>query len=101
MEEDTPFFLSGKTYNEVLWTAPQGNAYYILAHAYIAAVLNILNGADPAPASTAIWWAQNSFFNTYGPTSTLSRTLRNQAIANATILDNYNNGYIGPGHCSE
>ena len=45
--EDTIFFLSNQTWYEVLWTAPKkGNAYYILAHAYIAAYLNELNGAD-------------------------------------------------------
>ena len=52
--EDTPFFGSGKTYYQALWTAPSGNAYYILAHAYIAAQLNILNGASvPANVQTA------------------------------------------------
>jgi hypothetical protein len=45
-EESTTFFLSGQTYYEVLWTAPAGNVYYILAHAYIAAELNQLNGAS-------------------------------------------------------
>ena len=35
---DTIFYLSGQSYYDVLWTPPQGgNAYYILAHAYIAA----------------------------------------------------------------
>ena len=31
--EDTTFFLSGQSYYQALWTAPNGNAYYILAHA--------------------------------------------------------------------
>jgi len=45
--EDTPFFLSGISYYEALWTEPKGgNAYYILAPAYIAARLNVLNGAS-------------------------------------------------------
>jgi hypothetical protein len=99
---DTPFFSSGQTYYQVLWTNPQGgNAYYILAHAYIAAELNQLNGASStAEVDAAMSWAK-TFFNTYTPTSTLSRSVRNNAIANAAILDNYNNGLIGPGHCSE
>ena len=46
--EDTPFFASGKTWYDALWTEPKGGeAYYILAHAYIAAALNFKNGADP------------------------------------------------------
>lgn len=43
----TPFFLSDQTYYEVLWTPPRGgNAYYILAHQYIAAGLNMASGAS-------------------------------------------------------
>jgi hypothetical protein len=99
--EDTVFFLSGQSWYNVLWTTPAGgNAYYILAHAYIAAHLNQLNGAAvPAEVSTALTFAV-SFFNTYEPGSTLTRSVRNSAISNAEILDNYNNGLIGPGHCS-
>ena len=98
---DELFFSSGKTYYEVLWTAPQGNAYYILAHAYIAAKLNILNGASaPSTVTAAVSYAE-TFFTTYTPTSSLSKSVRNAAIANAGTLDKYNNGLIGPGHCSE
>jgi len=98
---DTTFFLSGKTYYEVLWTSPAGNVYYILAQQYIAAKLNILNGASSTPqVDAAIAFAEN-FFATKTPTSSLTRAQRNAVLANATILDNYNNGLIGPGHCSE
>jgi hypothetical protein len=97
----TPAVLSGKTYHQVLWTAPQGNAYYILAHAYIAAKLNVLNGASSTPAvDAAITFAQ-SFFGTKGPNSSLTKTYRQQVLANALTLDNYNNGIIGPGHCTD
>ena len=61
------FFLSGKTYYEVLWTAPAGNVYYNLAHQYIAAKLNVLDGTTaPANVQAAITSAE-TFFNTYGP----------------------------------
>jgi len=97
--ENTIFFLSGKTYYRVLWTSPSGgNAYYILAHAYIAAVLNQLNGADTSAVSSQIAHAA-ALFAVYTPTSTLSRAVRADFIATAGILDNYNNGLIGPGHC--
>jgi len=94
-----PFFSSGKSWLQVLKTPPKGNVYYILAHQYIAAQLNILNGADPAAVQTAIEWAAQ-FFTDYTPTSTLSEAIRNQATSYANLLDQYNNGYIGPGHCS-
>jgi hypothetical protein len=98
--ENTPFFSSGKSWYQVLWTAPRGNAYYILAHAYIAAKLNGLNGADTSAVAGALSWSE-SFFNTYTPSSSLSKSLRGLVLTFATQLDMYNNGYIGPGHCSE
>lgn len=45
-------------------------------------------------------WAEG-FFGTYKPTDSLSKTLANQAKGYAATLDSYNNGLIGPGHCSE
>jgi len=101
---DTPFFLSGQTYYQVLWTPPSGgNAYYILAHAYIAAELNFLNGASSTPDVDAAFFAATSFFNTYTPANAalFKGKAGMQVIGWATTLDNYNNGYIGPGHCNE
>ena len=99
--EDTTFFKSGKTWYQVLWTPPRGgNAYYILSFQYIAAKLNVLAGAaTPLAVQSALTFAE-SFFNTYGPSNTLTRSLKNVVIYNAGVLDAYNNGYIGPGHCS-
>ncbi|MEW6651386.1 MAG: hypothetical protein AB1453_14525, partial [Chloroflexota bacterium] len=98
--EDAAFFLSGQTNYQVLWTPPAGgNAYYILARAYLAAKLNFLNGAASTPAVDAAIASAETFFSTFTPTSTLSRSVRNAALANATLLDNYNNGLVGPGHC--
>lgn len=100
--EDTMFYTSGQTYYQVMWTAPKGgNAYYILAHQYIAALLNIRAGAATTPAVDAALAYANTFFNTYTPTSTLSKTERANAIAAAGTLGSYNTGTIGPGHCSE
>jgi uncharacterized repeat protein (TIGR01451 family) len=103
---DSPFFSSGQSYYEVLWTEPQGDAYYILAHAYIAAQLNFLNGANFTDAQ-ADFDAATLLFQTYSPAAVSGakgkngKALREQFIALATTLDNYNNGLIGPGHCSE
>jgi hypothetical protein len=102
--EDTAFFLSGKSHYQALWTAPGGNAYYILAHAYIAAKLNFVNGSDASAAQTA-YDAATALFNTYTPAQIGalpgSSSVRRQFVALATTLDNYNNGLIGPGHCPE
>jgi hypothetical protein len=104
---DTPFFLSGQSYYEVLWTAPKGNAYYILAHQYIAAELNVLNGASIPSEALDAWNEAAALFNTYTPEEVAEMKgkngngLRAQFVALAEILDAYNNGLIGPGHCSE
>ncbi len=99
--EDTPFFSSGKSWYQVLWTPPSGgNVYFILAHQYIAAKLNILNGADGSAVNSALSWAE-TFFNTYTPIDKLSKSVKNDAAKYAALLDQFNNGLIGPGHCSE
>ncbi len=100
----TPFFLSGLTYYVVLWTPPSGgNAYYILAHAYIAAQLNVLNGVSIPADVQAAFNAATTLFNTKTPAqvAALKGKPRNDILALATLLDNYNNGLVGPGHCSE
>lgn len=106
--EDEMFFESGKTWYEVLWTSPQGgNAYYIYAHQYIAAVLNQLNGASSTKAvNAALKFGYNptatlGFLEKYEPDSKLTKTFRTTVLKKAAILDKYNNGLIGPGHCTE
>jgi hypothetical protein len=100
---DTPFFLSGKTYYQVLRTSPGGNPYYILAKQYIAAKLNQLNGASTTPEVTnAVNYAYR-LFNRYTPAQVGAFTGASRiAVTNAAeVLDEYNNGGTGPGHCSE
>ena len=105
--EDVTFFLSGQSYYDVLWTPPQGNAYYILAVQWIAAYLNTLSGASMPSGVVDVWNEAQGLFeqytpaevaNTRGPTG---NQLRQQFIELAVILDAYNNGIIGPGHCSD
>jgi hypothetical protein len=98
---DTTFFLSGQTWIQVFNTPPKGNVYYILAHQYMAARLNILNGASSTPAvDSAIAWA-TTFFSTYTPSSSLSGSVKTAAQNAATLLESYNSGAVGPGHCDE
>jgi hypothetical protein len=89
------FYTSGKTWIGVLKTAPLGNAYYILAHQFIAATLNGAAGASaPANVQQALADAAAYFADPAG--STLTRA---QLIAMATLLDDYNNGLLGVPHC--
>jgi hypothetical protein len=105
LQEATPFFLSGKTYYQALWTPPQGNAYYILAHAYIATTLNGLNGASMPAEVLAAWNEATTLFQTKTPAQIAAQKgnqqPRKRFIELAGLLDLYNNGLIGPGHCSE
>ncbi len=102
---DTVFYLSEQSYYQVLWTAPRrGNAYYILAHQYIAAELNQLNEADIPGDVLDAFNEATTFFETYTPRdigSRSNRDARDLALSLASMLDDYNNGYTGPGHCSE
>ncbi|MEJ2196360.1 MAG: hypothetical protein P8X73_16075, partial [Ignavibacteriaceae bacterium] len=102
--EDSTFFLSGKSYYQVFWTPPKrGNACYILSRAYIAADLNFWNGADPSEAQEAFDEA-TTLFDTYTPEEIGElkggNSLRQQFIALKNLLDQYNNGFIGPGNCN-
>jgi hypothetical protein len=102
---DTPFYKSEKSWYEVLWTPPKrGNAYFKLAHQYIAARLNGLSGAFTSAVEAELAEAE-SLFETYGPydQEVLNKRgdLRKQFNSLKGVLGKYNNGDIGPGHCDE
>ena len=95
---------------EVLWRQPKkANAYYILAHAYIAAALNEANGASVPPEVAAALDNAEFLLDRFdgnpesmtGLTGKSARRVRRRFINNAELLDDYNNGIIGPGHCTE
>jgi len=98
----TPFFNSGKTWHQAFWTPPSGgNAYWILAHQYQAAVLNELNGASvPANVAAAIKEAATYLAN-YPANNNPKGKTRTRMQELAGLLASYNEGTIGPGHCSE
>jgi hypothetical protein len=102
-DADTLFFDTKMTYYEILSTPPKkGNAYLILAHQYIAAELNILSGASiPSEVSEAMAAAQELLIQFQEELIILNDPDRADALYLAETLDRYNNGYIGPGHCSE
>jgi hypothetical protein len=107
------FFNSGLTYQEIMDESDAGgNAYINLAHQYIAAVLNVANGAcEPESVATYIAlaagyfssWASGSYFcATGGPPGTVTCGLQ---VTWAGVLEDYNEGtgdYVdNPGHCIE
>lgn len=110
LNENAPFiYIGGNTYNsgysyiQVMWTPPKGNAYYLLAHQYIAAKLNTLAGAGTtAQVASAIVQAEAMFQAHANPNDAWwkNATNRANAIALAGILGSYNEGKTGPGHCS-
>lgn len=68
----------------------------------LAAKLNIKSGADPSAIASTIASA-DAFLATHNSSSWafLSRANRNLVNSWQLALDSYNNGIIGPGHCSE
>jgi hypothetical protein len=103
--EDSTFFLSNQTNYEVMWTPPSGgNSYYMLAHQYIATILNIFSGADPGEIQETLDDATD-MFETYTPEEIGSlrgnNPIRQEFIALKNMLARYNDGEIGPGNCDE
>jgi hypothetical protein len=105
--ENTTFFLSGQSYYEVLSTSVAGgNAYYQLAHQYIAAKLNKLDGAWMRADVQAAFNAATGLLNVYTPAEVMGFKKGNPAQklifaqfnSLAGILDNYNNGLMGTPH---
>jgi hypothetical protein len=96
-----PFFSSGKSYLQVLNTSAGRNVYYILAHQYIATELNRLSGAAAPQAVLDAFDDATDLFEATTPAqaAALKGTARNAWVDLATVLDNYNNGILGPGHC--
>jgi hypothetical protein len=98
------FFLSGQTWYQVFWTKPAGNAYYILAKQYMAAVLNGVNGASTTVVDDELA-AAKALFETWTPAQIAplkgKQQPRPQFISLAGTLASYNEGDIGPGHCDE
>jgi hypothetical protein len=105
LQENKVFFLSGKTYYQALWQAPAGNAYYILAHAWIATTLNGLNGASMPAEVQSAWNEATTLFQAWTPAQIAAQKgnqqPRKRMLELAGLLDMYNNGLLGPGHCSE
>lgn len=101
--EDAPFFNSGYTYYEILWEPVRGRGYIQLAKQYIGARLNELAGTDVPPDVADALAAADAFFNSANANTV--ETLRGRDARTvrdlASLLDDYNNGLLGPLHCDE
>ncbi len=97
---------SGLTWFNVFWTAPSGgNAWYQLAHQYMAASLNKEKGTTvPVAVQTALTHAQALLSgSTPAQIGALkgNNATRQDFITTAGILGNYNEGKAGVPHCSD
>jgi hypothetical protein len=85
----------------ILNTPSGGNGLLILAHQLIAAKLNILNGADGSFVNATIAAADAQIGALVCPPVGSDSLTPGSTSANAHILDDWNNGLTGPGHCAE
>lgn len=97
LTQSTPFD-GGPSLLTILNTQPKGSAYIILAHQYITALLNIQGGASVPPAVQTALNTAASYFAGGGPGAGDSSV---DITGVSTVLDNYNNGLVGPGHCAD
>jgi hypothetical protein len=98
--EDTLFFHSGKSWMTLFKTPPKGgDAYLQLAHQYMAARLNVEAGASVPSSVASAMTSAEALFNAVG--SSFNTTQTTQARSLAGVLGSYNEGALGPGHCSE
>ncbi len=98
-----PFFSSGMNWQQVLDSPPRGSGYLILAHQYIAAVLNVASGTvQPSGIKTTLAQAKAWFAGGVTPASCPSGECATQKSW-AAVLDSYNNGTYpgGPKHCPD
>ena len=97
--------LGGVTYSQeevmvILRTPPRGDATYILAHQLVAAKLNVSNGADETAIAVTIA-AADGWLIAHPLGSNPSGAERDEGLALASTLDDYNSGLIGPGRCDD
>ena len=92
--------------NQVSWfgnfqTAPGGNPYYQASHQFMAATLNVANGAPQAAINTELGNAYNFFLANTNPNTNWTADQRAQLLAWSSLFGSYNEGTLGTLHCSE
>lgn len=101
-DRDAQFFRSKLTWQQVLDSPTRGDAYFILAHQYIAAVLNTASGASAPNSVRSVILAAGAWFASATPGTCVRGACQLQRSW-AGILDEYNNGDYpgGPEHCPD
>jgi hypothetical protein len=84
---------------QILNQPVQGNGLISLAHQLIAAKLNIAQGADPTAVSSTIAAADAQIGSLVVPPIGSGFLTPGSTSANTQVLDDFNNGLTGPGHC--
>ena len=106
---ETLLFDSRLNWYEAFNTPPRkNNAWFILAYQWMAAYLNFYNGAGAGGTDVVQWLSDSAvLLDAYddegngNPLIPSDSADRNIAIELADWLEKYNNGYWGPGYCSE
>jgi hypothetical protein len=88
--------MCGQGLLDIFNTRPSGEAWYILAHQFVAASLNAASGADTSGLSGELARAEELLLASCGGIAAGDRA---EAIELSELLDAFNNGVIGPGHC--
>jgi hypothetical protein len=96
---DEDDLLCGMTLLSILETPPRGDAWLILAHQYIAALLNIASGASSTPEVDAALASARAWLLAHCGGVPASQA--GDALEWAYLLERYNSGAIGPGSCDE
>ncbi len=94
--EDTK--MGGKSWLYILQTPPKGNPWYIAAHQWIAAKLNVASGAKATPAVVDAMYELEKYLTDYQYKPCDGKE---GVLAMAKLLDDYNNGKVGPHHCGD
>lgn len=93
------FFDTKTEWKAILSVPPRGDVYYVLAHQYIAAILNQQKGAYVPEAVRAVLVNAYTYFSST-PRQRAS-VPRGTIIGWANVLDQYNNGKLGVPHCDD
>ena len=86
---------------DILDRSVQGNGLVSLAHQLIAAKLNVANGAFPNDIAQTILDADALIGSRVVPPIGGGFLSPSSVSALTEMLDDYNNGVIGPGHCDD
>jgi len=89
------YLVCGQTLLDVLETPPEGDHWVVLAHQFITAMLNMMNGAHvDQETSAALLQASPLFWSCTVPAESVEL-----ATAASETLDAFNNGLLGAPHC--